>query len=203
MGSRRFPLKAGPDGTQKHREMTQLTVPPPYSLVLLIQVKALNGIFGEPSSLHLDSFLLLPRERSCRFTGELPNNSLTSHLKSKWMEKESLSPPPAWHKHEESWERGPEQPLELQQQQMWHEQSPSWSYCGGGSVGPITKVWRCYSSAAGPRVRWKPGHGWFLEVWDRAWSSTLYSSPLWVDLVGFSSQCPCSKGSDQLSQKAH
>lgn len=30
-GSHRFPLKAGPSGTQGHREkMTQLTIPPPY-----------------------------------------------------------------------------------------------------------------------------------------------------------------------------
>lgn len=91
--------------------MTQLTFPSPYSLVLPIQVKTP----GEPFSLHLDSFLLLPRERLCRFTGELPNDSLTSHLRSKWMEKESLSLPPAWHKHEESWECGHEQPPELQQ----------------------------------------------------------------------------------------
>lgn len=184
--------------------MTQLTIPPPCSLVLLIQVKTPDSIFGETSSLHLDSFLLLPRERSCRFTGELPNDSLASHLRSEWMKREGKPQPDsslaqtrrvlgAW-----VW-----QPLELQQQQMWHEQSPSGSYCGGGSVGSVTKVWRCYFSAAGPRVRWRPGHGWFLEVWDKAWSSTLYSSPLWVDLIGFSSPSPCSKGSDQLFQKAH
>lgn len=84
MGSLRFPLKTGSDGTQKHREkMKQITVPSPYSLVLLIQVKTPNSIFRESPSLHLDSFLLLPKEISCRFSGELPNDSLTSHLKSK------------------------------------------------------------------------------------------------------------------------
>jgi len=123
MSSRRFPLKAGLDGTQQHREkMTQLAVPPPYSLVLLIQVKTPNSSFGEPSSLHLDSFLLLPRERSCKFAGERCQMTAWLHT---WEAnarrgKGSLSLPPAW-------EREREQPLELQRQQMWHEQSPSWS----------------------------------------------------------------------------
>lgn len=49
----------------------------------------------------------------------------------------------------ECWEHGHEQPLELQQQQqMWHEQNPSWSSSGGGSMGPVTKVRKHCPSAA-------------------------------------------------------
>lgn len=71
-----------------------------------------------------------------------------------------------------------------------------------GAWGPLLKCEGVTHQFAGSRVRWRPGHGWFLEVWDKPWSSTLYRSPFWVDLVGFSSWSPCSKGSDQLFQSA-
>lgn len=163
--------------------MTQLTFPSPYSLVLPIQVKTP----GEPSSLHLDSFLLSPRERSCRFTGELPNDSLTSHLRSKWMRRKASACLQPGTNMKSPGSVGTSNPHSCSSQQMWQDQNPGWSYCGGGSMGPITKVWRCYSSAVGPRVRWRSGHGWFLEAWEKAWCFTLYSSPLWIDLDGFSS----------------
>lgn len=177
--------------------MTQLTVPPPYSLVLLIQVKTPTSIFGEPSSLHLDSFLLLPRERWCRFTGELPNDSLTLHLRSRWMKREGKPQP------------------------GMNAKSP-------GSAG-MTNPWSCSSSTCDMsgvqlRRRVQGAHHQSAKLlfascrpqgetgtWPRlilggagqAWSSTLYSTPLWAGLVGFSSRSPCGKGSDQRSQKAH
>lgn len=176
--------------------MTQLTVPPPYSLVLLIQVKTPTSIFGEPSFLHLDSFLRLQKDHA----GLLGSCQTTAWLHTweanEWREKESLILPPAWHKCEESWDRGREQPLELQQQ-MWHGQSPSWSSCGGGSMGPIIKVWSCYSSGWGAGLAVADSWRWGI----RLGAPRCTAAPLWVDLVGFSSWSPCSKGSDQLSQK--
>lgn len=154
--------------------MTQLTVPPPYSLVLLIQVKTPTSIFGEPSFLHLDSFLLLRRERSCRFTGELPNDSLTSHLRSKWMKREG-KPHPA-----------------SSLAQMWGVLGP-WVWTTPGAAAAADVIWAepklklLWRRERGAhyqsvkllfiRVRCRPGRGWFLEVRDKAWSSTLYSSP--------------------------
>lgn len=86
----------------------------------------------------------------------------------------------------ESWKHGHEQPLELQQQQqMWHKQNPSWSCNAGGSMGPVTKLQKHYPSAAHPGGRWRPGHRWFLEVWDKASSSTLYSSLLELIWLAF------------------
>lgn len=136
--------------------------------MLPVEVKTPNSIFREHSSSHLDSFLNLPREGSCRFIGELPNDSLTWHLRSKWR-KRKASACLQLGTHAKSWERGCEQPLELQQQMC------SKGVQAEASVEEGDGVRYQYSSATSLAMA-------SSETWDRAGSLTLRSSTLQVHI---------------------